>query len=189
MSKRKSATRTSDAPVWSAPIPVADIPETGRRVDLAPDAATRAALAAAVGVKALPRLEVEVELSRHGQDSVRAAGRVSATVAQDCVVTLEPMQSELEETFDLLFAPLALPDSRRVAGDDLAADGAAHGDTDDAPEALRDGAVDLGVIATEFLILGIDPYPRRPGAAFDPPPADDPGSHPFAALAALKKQV
>jgi uncharacterized metal-binding protein YceD (DUF177 family) len=130
-----------------------------------------------------------VELSRHGHDGARAAGRVSATVAQDCVVTLEPMQSEVEETFDLVFAAPAVSDLRRVAADDLAAVDAAAGETGDAPEALRDGAVDLGVIATEFLILGIDPYPRKPDAAFDPPPADDPASHPFAALAALKKEV
>ena len=47
--------------------------------------------------------------------------------------------------------------------------------------------VDLGAVATEFLLLGIDPYPRKPGAVFDAPPAGDPSSHPFAALAALKK--
>jgi hypothetical protein len=50
------------------------------------------------------------------------------------------------------------------------------------------GAVDLGALATEFLLLGIDPYPRKPGVAFAPP-ADTPGpsGHPFEALAALKK--
>ena len=56
-----------------------------------------------------------------------------------------------------------------------------------AARALRDGVVDLGAVATEFLLLGIDPYPRKPGAVFDAPPAGDPSSHPFAALAALKK--
>jgi uncharacterized metal-binding protein YceD (DUF177 family) len=187
MNKRKSAACPEGAPVWSAPIPVADIPETGRRVDLAPDAATRAAVAAAAGVVALPRLEVSAEIFRHGRDGARAVGRVSATVDQQCVVTLEPMQSDVEETFDLLFAPPVAPDSWRGGGDDLAADAAADADTGEAPEVLRDGAVDLGAVATEFLILGIDPYPRKPGAAFEAPPADDPASHPFAALAALKK--
>jgi hypothetical protein len=47
--------------------------------------------------------------------------------------------------------------------------------------------VDLGAIAVEFLILGIDPYPRKPGVAFEPPAAEDESEHPFAALAALKK--
>ena len=56
------------------------------------------------------------------------------------------------------------------------------------PEPLIDGRVDLGAIATEFLMLGIDPYPRKPDAAFEPPAAaDDDTAHPFAALAALRK--
>ena len=57
----------------------------------------------------------------------------------------------------------------------------------DPPEALHDGVIDLGAVAIEFLLLGIDPYPRKPGAVFDAPPAGDPTSHPFAALAALNK--
>ena len=54
-------------------------------------------------------------------------------------------------------------------------------------EALVGGMVDLGAIATEYFLLGIDPYPRKPGAVFDheiAPP--DPEDHPFAALKALK---
>ena len=35
------------------------------------------------------------------------------------------------------------------------------------PEPLHDGAVDLGAVATEFLLLGIDPYPRKPDAVFE----------------------
>ena len=47
--------------------------------------------------------------------------------------------------------------------------------------------VDLGAIATEYFLLGIDPYPRKPGAEFQPTGAGDGGAKPFAALAALKK--
>ena len=39
----------------------------------------------------------------------------------------------------------------------------------------------------EFLILAIDPHPRKPGAFFEPPAASADESHSFAALAALKK--
>jgi len=46
---------------------------------------------------------------------------------------------------------------------------------------------DLGAVATEFLMLGIDPYPRKPWAEFAAPKVDSDGAHPFAALAALKK--
>jgi hypothetical protein len=47
--------------------------------------------------------------------------------------------------------------------------------------------VDLGAVATEFLLLGIDPYPRKEGAEFEPRITGDPAAHPFAALASLKK--
>jgi hypothetical protein len=59
----------------------------------------------------------------------------------------------------------------------------------DEREPLVDGTVDLGVLATEFLILGVDPYPRKAGVAFEAPQAaSDPAGHPFAALAALKEK-
>jgi hypothetical protein len=41
----------------------------------------------------------------------------------------------------------------------------------------------------EFLILGIDPYPRKAGAQFAPPKVADAGEHPFAALESLKKNL
>jgi hypothetical protein len=55
------------------------------------------------------------------------------------------------------------------------------------PEPLVNGSVDLGKVATEFLIIGIDPYPRKPGAVFEPTVSGEVAS-PFAALSALKKK-
>ena len=167
---------------WSLPVAVADIPETGRQVDLVADALTRAAVAKVAGVPGLPRLEAKFELTRHGPDGVRVVGHVSATVEQNCVLTLEPMENEVEEDIDLVFAPpRALPSN---------ADGAdERPPPDETPETLREGIVDLGAVATEFLLLGIDPYPRKPGAVFSAPEAkENVASSPFAALAALKKR-
>ena len=39
----------------------------------------------------------------------------------------------------------------------------------------------------EFLLLGIDPYPRKQDAVFASAPAGDPAARPFAALASLKR--
>jgi uncharacterized metal-binding protein YceD (DUF177 family) len=164
------------------PIAIDDVPETGRRVELAPDAALREAIAKEIGVAALPRLQAEFDLTRHGGGGLRVAGRVSATVGQICVVTLDPIQSEVDEAIDLVFVPRPEPGSKEPE-----AEGPLAIDTDEPPEALQDGMVDLGALATEFLMLGIDPYPRKPGAVFEAPPIGDPAAHPFAALAALKK--
>lgn len=167
---------------WSVPIAVDEIPESGRRIELAPDADMRDAIAKMAGVPALHRLEAGFDLTRHGRDGVRAVGRVSATVGQTCVVTLEPLQNEVDEPIDLLF--IAQPGSQPK---EAQAEGPLSIDVDEPPEVLRNGVVDLGAVAMEFLILGIDRYPRKPGAAFAAPPAGDPEAHPFAALAVLKK--
>ena len=57
------------------------------------------------------------------------------------------------------------------------------------PEPLIEGKVDLGAIATEFLLLGIDPYPRKAGAEFAAVNTADDSARPFAALEALKKRL
>jgi hypothetical protein len=54
-------------------------------------------------------------------------------------------------------------------------------------EPLMSGVVDLGVLATEFLILGLDPYPRKTGAVFQPLQERGIDETPFSALGALKK--
>jgi len=164
---------------WKVPVAVTDVPETGRHIDLAADAATRGAIAGLAAVAGVPRLEAQFDLTRQGTDGLHVVGRVTATVEQNCVVTLEPMQTEIDEAVDMVFTPTRAPLARAERVKSL--------DDQDPPEAIEDGRVDLGALATEFLLLGIDPYPRKPGAVFDAPPAGDPGPHPFAALAALKK--
>ena len=48
------------------------------------------------------------------------------------------------------------------------------------------GQIDLGALTAEFLALGLDPYPRKPGVDFSyQDPADEKDS-PFAALGKLK---
>jgi uncharacterized metal-binding protein YceD (DUF177 family) len=181
MKKNSSANPPSGkppaVPAWSVPVVVADIPDTGRRLDLVADEPTRQAVAKIAALAALPRLEAEFDLTRQG-DGVRVAGRVTASVVQNCVVTLDPVEGSIDEPIDLVFQPQAAAVADAAGLQSLEAD--------EAPETLRDGVIDLGAVAVEFLILGIDPYPRSPGAVFDAPATEDPSSHPFAALAALK---
>ena len=174
-------TRATSEQAWSAPVAVHDVPETGRSIALVADERTRAAIAKLAGLRSLPRLEAHFEVARHGRDGLRVTGRVAATVGQTCVVTLEPIETDLVDEIDLVFAPPTAP----VIVDE---EGAKVEVTSvDAPEPLIGGTVDLGAIATEFLILAIDPYPRKPGAVFQQPSAQGQSDNPFAALVALKK--
>ena len=107
---------------------------------------------------------------------------LEADFVQTCVVTLEPIDSDIEEQVDLVFVPQA------AASPVGAVDADIENVADDLPEALIDGTVDLGAIAVEFFLLGINPYPRKPGAVFEAPPAGNDAAHPFAALATLQKK-
>jgi len=177
--RAKPAAKPATNP-WRVPVRRDDVPGTGLHLELTADAATRAAIAALAAVPALPRLAASLDIARQGR-GLRVDGEISATVEQTCVVTLEPMTSEIREPIELVFMPAGASAQADAAGEDLDPTGA------DAPEALIDGVADVGAAATEFLLLAIDPYPRKPGAVFAAPASEDAGAHPFAALAALKR--
>lgn len=159
---------------------VEDIPDTGLHVEIDAPEAVRAVLRGLASLRELPRLSAVFDLARQGA-GVRVTGQVSARVGQTCVVTLEPVESNLEEPVELVFEP-ALAEPAKAGTVDLGT----H--DEDSPEPLVGGKLDLGAIATEFLLLGIDPYPRKAGAEFAPLKADDGSARPFAALEALKKR-
>lgn len=160
---------------WHVPVAVDEVPEAGLHREIEAPAEVRADIARLAGLRELPRLSAVFDLSRRGA-GVQVAGTVRAAVGQTCVVTLEPLESRVEEPVDVLFTPQVAEGSVDVDADE------------EPPEPLIGGKVDLGAIATEFLLLGIDPYPRKPGAQFAAPQADTGGAHPFAALEALKKR-
>jgi cytochrome b pre-mRNA-processing protein 3 len=176
-----SAAPNSNAP-WHIPLAVEEIAETGQHFDLVADASVRAAVAQVAGLRDLPRFQASFDVSRQGSGGLHVVGSVSATVGQTCVVTLEPLANEVEETIDLVFEP-----PRGV--EQSAETEVQHQSVKwDEPEPLVGGVVDLGVLATEFLILGLDPYPRKPGAVFEPPRDAKREEGPFAALGRLAKR-
>jgi len=166
---------------WHVPVAVEEVAETGQHFDLAADATVRAAVAKIAGLHDLPRFEASFDVARRGSGGLHVTGSVSATVGQTCVVSLEPLANEVEESIDLVFEPptiAPLPDSLQGHGHSVDLNG---------PEPLVGGVVDLGALATEFLILGIDPYPRKPDAVFEGPQQVKRDEGPFAALGRLAK--
>ena len=164
---------------WSVPIRVEDVPEGGRHFELAADEATRARLAEVAGVNGVTRLHAAFDVRRQGGSGLHVVGEISATIRQTCVVTLDPVVNDVIEAVDLVFAP-----GGSVTGPAIPV----SLDAEESPEPMSDGVVDLGAVATEFLVLGIDPYPRKPGAVFELPQDSDREESPFAPLATWKKK-
>ena len=176
-------TDKEDHEPWSVPLAVAQIPEQGLHRDIEANAAEREAMAALAGLRSVSSARAALDVTPIPDGRVHVAGRVSAIVGQTCVVTLDPVENAIDEVVDLIFAPEAqireLSESVEESADDS--------DTPDPPEPIVSGFIDLGRLATDVIILGINPYPRKPDAVFDlPATPPDPEDHPFAALKALK---
>ena len=163
---------------WSHPIVVADLPPEGIEVELVPDAETRAALARHVGVLAVPELLARFKITPDGLGGAEVRGNLAATVQQTCVVTLEPFDNPVAEPITVRFAPAVSPLARSVEVRE-----------EDQPDPLVGGGFDLAAVTTDSLALAIDPYPRKPGAVFEPPAegARGAGESAFAALGKLKR--
>ena len=163
---------------FSRPVRVEPLPRGGLEHEIEASEAERAALAALNRLPAIARLTARFQIAKWGR-GVRVEGEVSARLTQTCVVSLEPFEVEIEEPIEVRFLPA---DTRAPAAE-------AHGLEDlDAPDPLIDGKIDLGALASEFLTLALDPYPRKPGVAFDAPAAESEPEAPFSRLHALSRR-
>ena len=167
---------------WRALVNVAQIPDGGLHREIEADAPVRAAMAETAGLRDIASVRAAFDLSHRSGGRVHVAGRVLAKVGQTCVVTLEPIESEIDEEVDLIFAP-----TDEIAPQIDVDDDDGESAVPDTPEPIENGMIDLGRLATDVLYLAIDPYPRKQDAVFEPQVAAvDPEDHPFAALKALQ---
>jgi uncharacterized metal-binding protein YceD (DUF177 family) len=167
------------------PILVGQIPSTGLHKVVSPTDREAQAIAQLGGLLHVRDLKADLQLIPGQGDRLRVEGRITGHVGQTCVVTLDPIDVAVDEEISLDFAPAehvrALSTSIDEAGDDD------ESDRPDPPEPIEGDTIDLGKIATDALYLGLDPYPRKPGAVFELPASQDAEEdHPFAALKALK---
>ncbi len=146
----------SSRPELSRPVAIARIGR-GDTVLVEADAAERAPVAHRLDVPDVASLRCRWTLRPGATDGwFEADGLLDALVTRTCVVTLEPLEETVHETFAVLFVPEAeMPDE-----DD--------GDPDSPDLVPYDGvAIDLGDAAVEQLALALDPFPRVPEVARD----------------------
>lgn len=175
--------RQDQADPWRSLVVVAQIPERGLHRELDADEAQRKAMAEAAGLRGVVSARAVFDVTAGKDGRYYVTGRVRGRIEQTCVVTLDPIENDIDEPIDLTFAP---PEQTPQLADHV--EDAEAGDNEaDPPEPIINGVIDLGRLATDALFLGIDPYPRKADAVFahevTPP---DPEDHPFAALKALK---
>lgn len=162
----------------------------GAAVEISPSDSERSALAKRFGFLALPIFSARVTVDHRIGGQIVVEGRLRGRIVQACVLTLDPVTQDVDETFRIVFKPDMTDDRDPESGE------AVLNSQADAPEPLTGNMLDIGEIVAEQLSLAADPYPRRPGAKLeDVLPKSRHGGrkgqpeqrrHPFAGLAALR---
>ena len=165
---------------FSFSVAAAEIPAEGRHFRIKANAEERSRLAAALDIPAVEELTAELSLRPTFGGAFSVRGSLSATVVQTDIVTLDTVTQGVAEAIDLTLLPAEDVAGRRI-------EPKVTGEAD-ALDCFHNGRIDLGAIVGEHLALGLDPYPRAPGVAFEGHIEDDPARDPspFAGLAVLK---
>ncbi len=178
-------------PEFSIPMAAADVPQNGTHVPFEANEEERAALAKRFDLLELSSFKGKVAIKPWRRHGLSLEGRFTAEVLQACVATLEPIASRLSQDFALHFLPAEMIDHDAAAA--AAGEIIVDVQSEDPPEPIDNGQIDVGEIMSEQLAVAIDPYPKKPGATFQGlgeavVEEGDKPANPFAALEKLKKK-
>jgi hypothetical protein len=162
----------------------------GAALDVVASENERLALARRFGFLGLPAFSARVTVDRRPGGQVVVEGRLRGRIVQSCILTLDPVAQDLDDTFRIVFKQGLDEERDRESGEAILSAQA------DAPEPLSGNMLDIGEIIAEQLSLAADPYPRKPGVKLEdvlPKPRSgrsggrpEQRRHPFAGLAALR---
>jgi uncharacterized metal-binding protein YceD (DUF177 family) len=112
-------------------------------------------------------LEAKLKIVRENGRVLHITGRFTADIVQNCVVTLEPVKSHLEDDFESWFADpgqavsfaRARHEKQKLQGESERPMLEEYED----PEPVIDGRINIGEVVAQYLSLAIDPYPHAEG--------------------------
>jgi uncharacterized metal-binding protein YceD (DUF177 family) len=145
---------------FSHPIRVDKIGAKEVEVFINPTTIEAIALIQRLGIVGVRKLTGKVSLNRWRVEGVQAHIALKATVTQTCGITLEPIEEDIDERFDISFLPEGVI-ATDVEMDDLVFQ------EEDLPEPIVGGIIDLGELVTQLLAVSINPYPRKTGISAD----------------------
>jgi uncharacterized metal-binding protein YceD (DUF177 family) len=166
--------------LFSRLVRVDHLPREGQAVTIEATPAEREGLASFYRLPDIAALTATLRLEPWGRGGARVTGAVHGELTQLCIVSVEPFPATLDEDVDVRFAPPKADDRKSSAEQEALTLSLA--DEDD-PDPVINGKIDLGALTAEFFALGLDPYPRKPGAVLDEERTNsEPTGSPFAAL-------
>jgi uncharacterized metal-binding protein YceD (DUF177 family) len=171
----------ADEKLFSRVVRIDALPRDGQVMTIEATLDEREELASFYKLPAIAALTATLRLEPWGRGGAHVTGAVHGEVTQLCVISLEPFPATVDEDVDVRFAV----ETAASKGSSSTRETETFSlDDEDQPDPVIDGKIDLGALTAEFFALGLDPYPRKPGAILDEERANpEPKPSPFAALA------
>lgn len=144
--------------------------------------AERGELARFAGVLRVDGFLGRVVLKKLTANRFKLDFRLTVDIVQACVISLAEVPAHIERRFarELHFRPALRRPSDQPPAPEISLE-------DDLPEEIESLHYDFAAPLIEEFVLAIDPYPRAPGVAFQPPgQGEEAPESPFAALKGLK---
>jgi uncharacterized metal-binding protein YceD (DUF177 family) len=149
-------------PEFSRPIPIEDIGEgTERHIEARP--AELKALARRMKLPAIHALKADLAIRPRGKGGYEVAGRLTASIDQECVRTLDIFTSELATDVRRLYVPADSPAARAWEENPVQE---LEEDADETPDIIEDASIDLGELVAQTLALSLEPWPKKPGTDY-----------------------
>lgn len=130
----------------------------------------RADLARRFAVESISKAQADLTLARES-GTIHVTGQFYCTITQNCVVTLEPFDTELSEAVEGWFADkenrvsfAAAKKEREVVKSHAEVEIL---DESEDPEAIIEGRIDLGELVAQHISLTIPLYPRKDGVKYE----------------------
>lgn len=162
--------------VWSYPLAWPARTAAAANIHLVADEGARARISRFLDLPALARLEADIVV-RPWLDGMALSGRITGVATRVCGVTLDHFDETIDASLDIHVVPAGSPNAPEPTGAEVVVDL----ESADPPDVADGPDVDVAGYVVEAVALALDPFPRKPGAVFEPP-TDPTNLSPFAVL-------
>jgi hypothetical protein len=154
---------------WSYLLEIDDIGGEPKTYTFEASAQERTDLARRALLVSVESVQASITVQRVSGGLIHAMGIVRADLTQSCVVSLGPVPAHVEDEFEGWYGDKAKAVSFARARNDRDSK-KAHTELEILeesvdPEPIINGKIDIGELATQYLILALDPYPRAEGVS------------------------
>ena len=175
---------TEDTPPFSFPVKVRSLPSKGRLETFKADDEVARKIAEENQLITVERFVATAHVTPWRRDGITVSGKVSARLVQPCAISGEPLNTGVDETFEMVFVPEGSKLAKPRRGDDR--EWVIDLEGNDVPDTFTGDSIDLARPWLETFVLGLDPFARIEGAELAAEASKEVAESPFAPLAQLK---